>query len=220
MPTNTPTGPPAPQPTDAQPLPPDDFQRWYGTWEPLNPGTISAFMHGFDQPWWIVGGWSIQAFTGISRPHDDMDISILASDIPAFRDFLGDRWTAWNADEGWLRPFDQRFTQVRPDSQLWIRRNAQSPWILDVPFTPDAGTRRWTNKRNPAHTENLEDVTWIAPDGLRYAKPEVTLMFKAAQAREKDRQDAHTTLPLLDERARTWLRDTMHRINPDHPWAH
>ncbi len=44
-------------------------------------------------------------------------------------------------------------------------------------------------------------------------------MFKAAQAREKDRIDAQTTLPLLDERARTWLHSTMTRIDPGHPWA-
>lgn len=198
---------------------PDALTRWYGAWKPLNPSTIAGFMHGFDRPWWIVGGWSIEAYTGISRPHEDLDISILASDINTFRRFLGDRYTPWNADDGWLRPFNDQHPQVKPDSQLWIRRNAQSPWILDVPFTPDAGTRRWTNKRHPAHTEDLNDVTWIAADGLRYARPEVTLMFKAAQVRAKDRLDAQTTLPLLDERAHTWLRTTMTRIDPGHPWA-
>ena len=28
---------------------------------------------------------------------------------------------------GWFRPFDHRFTEVRPDSQVWVRRDAQSP---------------------------------------------------------------------------------------------
>jgi hypothetical protein len=203
---------------NAEPLSWDDLVRWYGDWAPLDPGTITAFMDGFDRPWWIVGGWSIEAFTGVSRPHEDMDISILSSDAPAFREFLGDRWTAWNIDEDWLRPFNHRFPEVRPDSQVWIRRNAQSPWVLDVPFTPDTDGR-WSNKRHLAHTEHLEDVTWTAPDGLRYARPEVTLMFKAAQQREKDRIDADVALPMLDEPARRWLRDTIARIDPDHEWA-
>lgn len=124
-----------------------------------------------------------------------MDISILASDVHAFRQFLGERWTPWNVDESWFRPFDDRFPDVAPDSQIWVRRDAQSPWVLDVPLTPDAGGR-WTNKRMREHTEELEDVTWVAPDGLRYARPEVTLVFKAAQVREKDRRDAAVTLPL------------------------
>jgi hypothetical protein len=90
--------------------------------------------------------------------------------------------------------------------------------VLDVPFTPDTDGR-WTNKRNPAHTEELDDVTWVAPDGLRYARPEVTLMFKAAQAREKDRRDAEAVLPMLDTGARDWLRRAVAGIDPHHPWA-
>ncbi|WP_289232789.1 nucleotidyltransferase domain-containing protein [Barrientosiimonas endolithica] len=175
-------------------------------------------MAGFDRPWWIIGGWSIEVYTGVRRDHEDMDISILSSDAEAFRRFLGDRWTPWNVDEGWFRPYDDRFREIRPDSQLWVRRDARSRWVLDVPLTPDTDGW-WTNKRNRSHTEDLDDVTWVAPDGLRYARPEVTLMFKAAQVRAKDRRDAEVLLPLLDDRARTWLRDTMRRIDPDHPWA-
>ena len=202
----------------ARPLSAVELGRWYGHWEPLDPGNIAEFMAGFDRPWWITGGWSIEIFTGVRRHHEDLDISILSSDAGSFRRFLGDRWTPWNVDDGWFRPFDDRFTDVRPDSQVWVRRDASSPWVLDVPFTPDTDGR-WTNKRHLAHTEDLDDVTWTAPDGLRYAKPEVTLMFKAAQVRAKDRQDAETVLSRLDARARAWLRDTMTRIDPQHPWA-
>ena len=200
-------------------LPPEQFTRWYGGWDPLDPTSIAEFMEGFDRPWWIIGGWSIEVFTGVARNHEDMDISILSSDAEAFRRFLGDRWTPWNVDDGWFRPFDARFTDVRPDSQVWIRRDARSPWILDVPFSPDTDGR-WTNKRHLAHTEALEDITWVAGDGLRYARPEVTLMFKAAQSREKDQLDAEVALPMLDEAARQWLRDAVGRIDPNHAWVH
>jgi hypothetical protein len=174
-------------------------------------------MQGFDRPWWIIGGWSIEVFTGVVRSHDDMDISILSSDAEAFRLFLGNRWTPWNVDDGWFRPFDARFRDVRPDSQIWVRRDAQSPWILDVPFTPDTDGR-WTNKRNLDHSEDLEAVTWFAPDGLRYARPEVTLMFKAAQARDKDIRDAEVTLPRLGDAARRWLHEALINMDPQHTW--
>ncbi|NPD05924.1 hypothetical protein HN031_14640 [Nocardioides sp. zg-1308] len=216
MPTDPPP-PPSPEPAAVAHLPPAAFDRWYGGWDPLTPSTIAEFMDGFDRPWWITGGWSVEAFTGVSRPHEDMDVSILASDAEAFRLFLGDRWTPWNVDDSWFRPFDDRFPEVRPDSQLWIRRDAQSPWVLDVPLTPD--TRgRWTNKRNPEHTEDLDDVTWVAPDGLRYARAEVALMFKAAQAREKDRWDAAVCLPMLSEESRAWLRGAVAAMDPSHAW--
>lgn len=211
-------GPPAPQPVSAQHLAPEQFDRWYGGWDPLDPSTIVDFMAGFDRPWWIIGGWSLEAFTSLGRSHEDMDISILSSDVGAFREFLGDRWTPWNVDDGWFRPFDHRFTEVRPDSQIWVRRDAASRWVLDVPFTPDTDGR-WTNKRHLAHTEDLDDVTWVAPDGLRYARPEVTMMFKAAQAREKDRHDAEVVLPRLDGAARSWLAKTVAQWDPSHPWT-
>lgn len=217
MPDPQPTVP-SPEPPGAAHLEPEDFTRWYGGWDPLTPTTIVDFMAGFDRPWWIIGGWSIEAFTGVHRDHEDMDISILSSDAEAFRLFLGDRWTPWNVDEGWFRPFDHRFTDVRPDSQVWVRRDARSPWILDVPFTPDSDGR-WTSKRHRAHTEDLDDVTWVAPDGLRYARPEVTLMFKAAQVRAKDRVDAEVALPLLDDAARAWLSAAVARMDPEHPWV-
>ena len=78
---------------------------------------------------------------------------------------------------------------------------------------------RWTNKRHLAHTEDLDDVTWVAPDGLRYARPEVSLMFKAAQQREKDRRDAEVLLPMLDGSQRRWLRDTVALLDPTHDWV-
>jgi hypothetical protein len=109
-------------------------------------------MEVFDRPWWIIGGWSIEAFTGAHRDHEDLDVSILSSDAEAFRLFLGDQWTPWNVDDGWFRPFDHRFTEIRPDSQVWVRRNAQSRWVLDVPLTPNTDGR-WTNKRHRAHTD-------------------------------------------------------------------
>lgn len=199
-------------------LGPEDLLRWYGGWDPLTPATIAGCVDGFDRPWWTIGGWSIEVFTGVPRGHEDMDISILSSDAEAFRHFLGDRWTPWNVDDSWFRPFDHRFTDSRSDSQVWVRCDAQSPWVLDVPLTPDADGR-WTNKRNRAHTEDLKDVTWFAPDGLRYARPEVTLMFKAAQARDKDRRDAEVALPRLDPSAKRWLRDAVARMDPEHEWV-
>jgi hypothetical protein len=44
-------------------------------------------------------------------------------------------------------------------------------------------------------------------------------MFKAAQARDKDRVDAGVALPKLDKSAREWLSTTVARLDPHHPWV-
>lgn len=201
----------------AGPLPPDAFHRWYGGWDPFDPSSITNFMQGFNRPWWIIGGWAIEKWTGVSRTHEDMDISIFASDAEEFRLFLTDRWTTWNMDNSWLRPFDHRFRDVRPISSIWVRKDAQSEWVLDVPLTPDE-EGMWTNKKLPGHVAPLDDVTRVPDDGLRYFRPEIALFMKHRLGREKDRADAATLLPRLDQQQRAWLRDSVAQVRPDHPW--
>lgn len=197
-----------------------ELDRWYGTWAPLDPPGLADLMAGFDRPWWIVGGWSIEAFTGVHREHEDVDLSILACDVPAFRAHLGDDWTPWSVDGGTFRPLSDRFPEpLDVESQIWLRRDASSPWVVDLPITPDRDGL-WTNKRWPAHVLPVEEATWVAGDGLRYLRPEISLLYKAKLDREKDRADLAVTWPLLDEASRGWLLDAfLATEGPDHPWV-
>jgi len=43
------------------------WERLYGRWEPFDPAAAQEFLAGFDRPWWVVGGWAIEAFTGVGR---------------------------------------------------------------------------------------------------------------------------------------------------------
>src|SRR5699024_12550994 len=115
-----PTGPPAAQPPSAGLLPPEEFRHWYGRWEPLDPTSIAAFMEGFDRPWWIIGGWSIEVVTGVCRAHEDMDISILSGVAEAFRPFPGAGCPPWNGNEEWFRPSDYRCPEVAPAGKLRV----------------------------------------------------------------------------------------------------
>ena len=176
----------------------EEFFRWYGAWAPLDPAGLAALMRGFERPWWIVGGWSIEAFTGAPREHEDVDLSLLACDLSAFREHLGDDWTPWSNYGGTLRPLSDRFPEpLDVQSQIWLRRDAASPWEVDLPITPDRDGL-WTSKRWSSHVAPLDDVTWVADDGIRYLRPEITLHFKARFQRPKDERDLEVTLPLAD----------------------
>ena len=79
--------------------------RQYGALAPFDPPQVAEFMAGFARPWWLVGGWAIEAFTGAPREHEDVDLSILACDVPALRAHVGeDEWHLWSNDGGTLRP--------------------------------------------------------------------------------------------------------------------
>jgi hypothetical protein len=194
------------------------FLRRYGPWEAFDPAALAAFMAGFARPWWIVGGWAIEAFTGHAREHEDVDLSILACDVPALRAHVGERWHLWSNAGGTLRPLDDRFPDVLDrEGQIWVRAHAQAPWVIDLPLTPDTDGL-WTSKRWPEHVAPVEAVTWVGADGLRYLAPEIVLHFKARLARPKDDLDLARTLPLLDDARRAWLRDAVRRTEPGHRW--
>jgi hypothetical protein len=190
----------------------------YGSWDAFDVEGVREFFDGFDRPWWLVGGWAIEAFTGAPREHEDLDVSILACDAPALRDFVGDRWHLWTNVSGTLRPLEARWPDLpEPDCQIWVRRNARSPWRLDIPVTPDVDGR-WQNKRFPEHVVDLDDATWVGADGVRAVNPEIALLYKARLDRRKDRRDVDRAWPLLDERQRAWLLDAVRRLYPDHQW--
>jgi hypothetical protein len=197
----------------------EEFFRWYGDWAPLDPDGLAAFMAGFERPWWIVGGWSIEAFTGAPREHEDVDLSILACDLTAFREHVGEEWNLWSNHGGTLRPFNDRHPEVLDvQSQVWVRRSAADPWVIDLPVTPDRDGL-WTSKRDPDHVAPLDDVTWVADDGIRYLRPEIALLYKAVLHRPKDDRDLAVTWPLLGAEQQAWLRDAVRRSYPGHAWV-
>ena len=196
----------------------DEFQALYGAWDPMDPPTFAQQMIGFDRPWWVVGGWAIEAATGYRREHEDTDVSILACDVPAFVRFMQGRWHVWNNVGGVLHPLGERWPTVdEPTSQLWLRADAAAPWIVDIPLTPD-DNGKWTNKVVTDHVADVESVTWVADDGIRYLLPEIVLVYKARLRRPKDDPDFEATLPCLDAERRAWLRKSLMAVVPDHPW--
>src|SRR5690349_19107852 len=109
-----------------------EWQRIYGRFQPLTPLQLKALMVPFERPWWIVGGYAIEAFTGIPREHEDIDMCIFVEDVPAFRARLEPRLHLWSNDGGTFRFFDEQHPEpLSPLSQIWVREHAGAPWILD-----------------------------------------------------------------------------------------
>jgi hypothetical protein len=163
----------------------------------------------------LYGAWEP---TGYRREHEDTDVSILACDVPAFVEFMTGRWHVWNNVGGVLHPLGDRWPTVEePRSQLWLREHAAAPWIVDMPLTPDVDAK-WTNKFLVDHVDEVENVTWVAADGIRYLLPEIVLFYKARLRRKKDEPDFEATLPTLTAERRAWMRTALKTVVPDHHW--
>jgi hypothetical protein len=190
----------------------------YGDWDPVTPAELADLMAGFGQPWWLVGGHAIEAFTGVPRFHEDIDLVVFTEHVPLLRERLGDRFHLWSNDGGTFRIIDDAHPEpLAPLSQIWMREDARSPWRIDCILNGSVDGR-WQSKHDPAHVAGLDEVTWVHTDGIRYMRPEVTLFFKAKQARTKDTVDLANAWPLMTPAQRTWLRDRVRRHFPEHPW--
>jgi hypothetical protein len=202
---------------------PDDedrrFIRVYGEWDPLTPAEVADLMTGFPEPWWIVGGHAIEAFTGVHRMHEDVDLVIFAKDIAALREQVGDRYHLWSNHGGTFRIIDDQHPEpLHALSQVWMRPDAQSPWVVDCILNPDVDGR-WQSRHDDSFVAELDEVTWVAGDGVRYLNPEVALLFKAKQHRTKDEVDLENAWPLMSVDQLRWLRDRVAERYPEHPWT-
>lgn len=195
-----------------------ELERLYGAWAPATPADAAALLEGFTRPWWISGGWALEAFTGRRRPHKDVDATIFRRDVAALRDHFRGRLDVWAVGSGALRPLDDARPRMPAWSgQLWLRAGATAPWLLDVLLNP-GGPSRWVFKRDRSISLPLDRATWLAADGVRYLRPELVLAHTLRLEREADDRNLAEVLPRLDAEAVAWLLDVVVRADPAHRW--
>ena len=78
----------------------------------------------------------------------------------------------------------------------------------------------WIYRGDPSLRLALSAALW-KHDGVLYLQPEIQLLYKAKARRAQDDADFRTTLPYLDARRRSWLREALVKTLPatDHPWV-
>ncbi len=203
------------------PAPPDlgfaEFQRIYGPIRALSPAEAAALFAGAPFSWWVAGGWSAELGAVPRRFHEDLEVAVPRRDLPALRDWLRD-YHLWDTHQAALRLVTPDLILPVDHEQLWMRRDAYSPWLLDLMLTPvDGGT--WFYKRDQRVSRPIESVIRAGADGIPNQRPEITLLFKARRRWEKDELDFAAVVPELDASDRAWLRDAIALTEPArHPW--
>ncbi len=205
-----------PEPTPAELA----FHRLYGVWRPYDPHQAKAVFDPTGLEWWIAGGWAIEAFTGVPRHHEDIDVALWRRDVPELVRCFRGRYDVWAAGSGALSPLvsGDDVPPAMPDNadQVWLREHALAPWVADCVVNPDRDGR-WVNRREPTWDAPLAEITFVS-QGVRYLNPEIALGFKAKADRPKDRRDLEVALPFMSSAQTAWLAAFLDRVHPGHPW--
>src|SRR4051794_41887496 len=108
-------------------------------------------MKGFPAAWWVVGGQAIEAFTGVRRVHEDIDLVVFSDDVPALRAQFAGVFHLWSNYGGALPVIDDKHPQpLHPPSQGGVRVNVRAPWGGGgSPQTPPGGPRGGEREGGP-----------------------------------------------------------------------
>jgi hypothetical protein len=187
-------------------------------WDPLMPHEVERLLDACPAPWWIAGGFAIDAFVGRfdRRVHGDVDVGLLARDQELVRAEL-EGWELYCADPpGTLRAWHAGEHLDEPIHDVWARPSRLEPWKLALVLNPSDGDE-WVYRRDARITRHLSEITWER-DGTRYLAPEVQLLFKSKGMRPQDRHDFDDAAPLLGPDQRAWLKTSLGLVDPKHPW--
>jgi hypothetical protein len=181
-------------------------------WDPLGLEDALELMGRFSGPWWIGGGWALDLHIGRqTREHADVDVIIRRSDQKLLRAFLPG-WDIRVAHDGVL---DEWTVPLKPPRHgLWARTDATRGWQVEFLLAETDGGD-WVYRRDDNIRLPLADVVLRTREGIPYLRPELLLLSKSHNVRDRDDLDLAAALPSLDADARTWLYE---RLPRGHAW--
>lgn len=189
-------------------------------WNPLTPKEVKTIFKDTDFRWWIAGGYTLEAFVGFSyRHHSDIDVLLLREETKDLMYQLTD-WELYLASPpGNLKEWDHREPLPPTVTDIWVKEKGQSIWSFQIMIN-DSKNNQFIYKRDPSILFDIEKFTWKAKDEIPFLAPELQLLYKAKDRREKDDLDFQQCMSLMAEDKRKWLIEKITKcFSSEHPWV-
>lgn len=186
-------------------------------WEPLSPWQALRLLAGLSEPWWVAGGWALDLAAGrATRSHADLDLGVFRGDLPAVFEALPG-FDFFGARGGALRHATSAGAVGEDVHSIWCRRRRSGLWTFELMLDERLGDS-WVFRRDRSIRRPVSELVQQREGAPAVLCPEVQLLYKAKQVRDRDEQDFRVHAPGLDPQARGWLRDALARVHPGHRW--
>jgi hypothetical protein len=183
-------------------------------WRQTTPEELAGWLSGAAMPWGIAGGWALDLWRGsVSRPHSDIEISCFLADLPALLPLLSSFEIAIARNKQ-LTPYAPGTALPAPPFSLWLRRHGETLWDFEIVAEAQLDGR-WAYRREASVQRPLSAVFTRTTSGWPIIAPEIQLLYKCKQPRDKDLVDLARYVPALDEAARLWLRSAVAAAHPE-----
>lgn len=203
---------------------------------------VRDLLASFDAPWFLSGGWAADGWLGRqTRGHGDVDITVFHDDQRAiFEHFSG--WALVghdpNVPDDTSEQWNGRYLDLPAHIHVpaWSSSLATSPTMTHSAFEFEfilngSAGGDWVLNAERGVVIPVDRSTRRSSWGLPTAPVEAVLFFKAGGnlttaeieaghggVRPRDEQDFFALLPVLGDEERTWLRDSLAVVRPEHPW--
>jgi hypothetical protein len=186
-------------------------------WQAWHPDEAAERLAAVAAPWCVAAGWALDLFLGGQRrEHEDLEIAIAHERFgEVLRALDGFDFFVPGHPTGLVSPMSP--AALDATHQTWVREPETELWRLDVFREPSDGDT-WICRRDERIRLPYTELIERTATGIPYARPEVVLLFKAKEPRQKDELDFEAVLPSLDGGRRRWLAAAIGLLHPGHAW--
>ncbi|MCA1012901.1 nucleotidyltransferase domain-containing protein [Halobacillus halophilus] len=176
---------------------------------------VKKFMKDYPGHWWIAGGWAIDLHIGEEiRGHEDLDVAVLREE----------QYMLQTHFKNWKMEYIKEGEGINWNLKDWLdapihemHATNHSGEHIEVLLNERKGDY-WHFRRDNKIKFPLSYMHLRSEQGVPYLNPEIVLLYKAKNTREKDHQDFHSIFPHLNERQKEWIKQSLMHHQPEHVW--
>jgi len=177
--------------------------------------SVTSLMSGFNKTWFFAGGWAIDLFIGReTRQHKDIEIALFRKDQLCLKEYLKE-WDFKKVVKGEFYPWENEFLEL-PIHEIHALNKSNGD-KLEV-LLNETQDDHWRFRRDLTISLPFKSVWSYSDAGIPYLNPEIVLLYKVKNTREKDHQDFMAIIDNLDDERKKWLQHTIQLHEPEHKW--